>query len=142
MIASDEVVNTSAAPSAVISSIAIMAMSSATPCSRRVSRCECRVSEVRLHSAGDASLLHPNAAAALGAPGLAALLIAHMFPTCSLFAPCQPGASPPSVHNEFLRHDTSVPARDSWPKSGLSPGARRPAGEARRARIPGVTLVQ
>src|SRR5712692_1026592 len=80
MIASDEVVSTSAAPSAVISSIAIMAMSSATPCSRRMSTGKCRVSEVRLHSAGDASLLHPNAAAALGAPGLAALLVGPILP--------------------------------------------------------------
>ena len=31
--------------------------------------------KLRLHSAGAASLLHPNAAAALGAPGLTALLL-------------------------------------------------------------------
>jgi hypothetical protein len=31
--------------------------------------------QVRLHSAGTASLLHPNAAAALGTPGLAALFL-------------------------------------------------------------------
>src|SRR5436190_3387491 len=64
------------------------------------------VVKLQLHSAGDASHLHPNAAAALGAPGLAALLIAHMFPTCPLFAPCHPGASPASVHDELVRRDT------------------------------------
>src|SRR5712691_5703595 len=54
----------------------------------------CRVSEVRWHSAGAASRL-------------AALLVARIFPICSLLAPCHAGASPPSVHNELLRHDTS-----------------------------------
>ena len=52
-------------------------------------------SQVRWHSAGDASRL-------------AALLIVRIFPICSLFAPCQPGASPPSVHNELLRRDTRL----------------------------------
>src|SRR6266536_836870 len=36
--------------------------------------------KVQLHSAGAASLLHPNAAAALGAPGLAALLLVQRLP--------------------------------------------------------------
>src|SRR2546422_11775261 len=53
--------------------------------------------KVRLHSAGAASLLHPNAAAALGTPGLAALLLPQIFPIFSVVAPCQAGASPPSV---------------------------------------------
>jgi hypothetical protein len=35
------------------------------------------VVKVRLHSAGAASLLHPNAGAALGTPDLAALLLPH-----------------------------------------------------------------
>src|ERR1700731_1137516 len=38
------------------------------------------VVKVRLHSAGAASLLHPNAAAALGTPGRAALLLAQILP--------------------------------------------------------------
>src|SRR5437899_690952 len=76
----------------------------------------CRVSEVRWHSAGDASLLHPNAAAALGAPGLAALLTVHMFPTCSLFAPCQAGASPPSVQQRTseTRHSRNGQVAAGW----------------------------
>src|SRR5213592_4402962 len=36
--------------------------------------------KLQLHSAGAASLLHPNAAAALGAPGLAALLLVQILP--------------------------------------------------------------
>jgi hypothetical protein len=36
--------------------------------------------------AGDASLLHPNAAAALGTPGLAALLGAQIFPIYSRYS--------------------------------------------------------
>jgi hypothetical protein len=42
---------------------------------------------------GGASLLHPNAAAALGAPGLAALLLHQIFPIFSVVAPCHPGAA-------------------------------------------------
>src|SRR5918996_1211089 len=42
---------------------------------------------------GGASLLHPNAAAALGTPGLAALLVAYILPVCALLAPCHPGAA-------------------------------------------------
>src|SRR5206468_6853229 len=38
------------------------------------------VVKLQLHSAGAASLLHPNAAAALGAPGLAALLLVQILP--------------------------------------------------------------
>ena len=36
--------------------------------------------KLQLHSAGAASLLHPNAAAALGTPGLAALLLVQILP--------------------------------------------------------------
>src|SRR5438128_2451229 len=48
---------------------------------------------------GDASPLPPQCAGkrALGAPGLTALLLPHIFPICSVVAPCQRGASPPSV---------------------------------------------
>src|SRR5436190_9192008 len=44
------------------------------------------VVKLQLHSAGAASLLHPNAAAALGAPGLAALLLVQILPV--LHPPC------------------------------------------------------
>src|SRR6266567_2558073 len=44
--------------------------------------------KVQPHSAGAASLLHPNAAAALGAPGLAALLLVQILPVLH-----------PTVHN-------------------------------------------
>ncbi len=47
--------------------------------------------------AADASLLHPNAAAALGTPELAALLVAYIVPLCALLAPCHSGASTPSL---------------------------------------------
>ena len=47
--------------------------------------------------AADASLLHPNAAAALGTPGLAAFLVAYIRPVCALLAPCQAGASTPMI---------------------------------------------
>jgi len=46
------------------------------------------VVKLQLHSAGAASLLHPNAAAALGAPGLAALLLVQILPVLH-----------PTVHN-------------------------------------------
>ena len=47
---------------------------------------------IKDHLAGGASLLHPNAAAALGAPGLAALLLPQILPVFSVVAPCHPGA--------------------------------------------------
>src|SRR5687768_15144437 len=53
----------------------------------------CRVSEAHWHSAGAAS--RP-----------AALLVIPIFPKCSILAPCRPGASSPSVHNELLKRDT------------------------------------
>jgi hypothetical protein len=55
------------------------------------------VVKVRLHSNGDASPLHPNAGAALGAPDLAALLLPQIFPIFSVVTPCQAGASSFSV---------------------------------------------
>src|SRR4029453_15299079 len=54
---------------------------------------QCPESEIRWHSVGAASRL-------------AALLIAQIFPIFALFAPCHPGASPPSVLNAFLTRDT------------------------------------
>ena len=50
--------------------------------------------QLHLHSNGDASLLHPNAGAALGTPGLAALLLAQILPVFSVVAPCQPAGVP------------------------------------------------
>src|SRR6266849_2717177 len=49
----------------------------------------------------DASRLHPNAAAALGTPGLAALLVAYILPVCALLAPCHAGASTPRTAHLF-----------------------------------------
>jgi len=48
---------------------------------------------IKDHLAGGASLLHPNAAAALGTPGLAALLLPQILPVFSVVAPCHPGAA-------------------------------------------------
>src|SRR5206468_9788644 len=42
---------------------------------------------------------------ALGAPGLAALLAAQIFPIFSRLAPCQAGASPPSVRRHIYETD-------------------------------------
>src|SRR5947207_3855093 len=52
---------------------------------------------VWLHSTSDASPSHPNAAAALGAPALAALLLLQILPVFSVVAPCRRGASLVSV---------------------------------------------
>src|SRR6266849_8658146 len=66
------------------------------------------------HSTGDASFLHPNAAAASGTPALAALLLPQILPVLpphrandarrgprfSVVAPCQTGASPLSVRRQ------------------------------------------
>src|SRR5881628_3132638 len=73
------------------------------------------------NSPGGASLLHPNAAAALGTPGLAALLVAYILPVCALLAPCHPGAALRDLCNESLLRDTSDPhteeeaGRPGWP---------------------------
>src|SRR5947207_14009566 len=63
------------------------------------------VSLIRRHSAADASPLHPNAAAALGTPVLAALLLPQIFPISSVVAPCQPRASAPSVRRRIYETD-------------------------------------
>jgi len=44
----------------------------------------------------------------LGAPGLAALLVAYMLPVCALLAPCHPGAALRDLCNESLLRDTSA----------------------------------
>src|ERR1700752_3094347 len=49
---------------------------------------------MRRHSAGDASCL-------------AALLLPHILPVCSVVAPCQPGASPPSVLRRIYEMSSS-----------------------------------
>src|SRR5207247_6259686 len=54
--------------------------------------------KARLHSAGDAS-------------PLTALLLAHIFPICSVVAPCHRGASPPSVLRRTFTTDCQ-PQRD------------------------------
>src|SRR6185503_699698 len=67
---------------------------------------------MRRHSAGDASCL-------------AALLLPHILPVCSVVAPCQPGASPPSVLRHIYEMSSSV-----LTACGMNPGAG--AGMARR----------
>src|SRR5438128_9511240 len=57
------------------------------------------VVKVQLHSAGDAS-------------PLTALLLPHIFPICSVVAPCQRGASPPSVRRWTFTTGCSV--RRCW----------------------------
>src|SRR5207247_3903190 len=57
------------------------------------------VVKLRLHSAGDAS-------------PLTALLLPHIFPICSVVAPCQRGASPPSVRRWTFTTGCSV--RRCW----------------------------
>ena len=47
--------------------------------------------------AADASRPHPNAGAALGAPGRASLLVAYIRPVCALLAPRRAGASTPRL---------------------------------------------
>src|SRR6266851_572036 len=77
-------------------------------------RLEQPVVKVWLHSTGDASPPHPNAAAALGTPAPAALLLAQILPVLpphranharrgprfSVVAPCRRGASPVSVRRQ------------------------------------------
>jgi len=38
------------------------------------------------------------------------LIIVQILPVFSLFAPCHPGASPPSMLNGFLTRDTNEPS--------------------------------
>src|SRR5438034_6617125 len=51
-------------------------------------------------STGDASPAHPNAAAALGTPAGAALLLLQILAVFSVVAPCPRGASPVSVRRQ------------------------------------------
>src|SRR4029450_13565648 len=69
-----------------------------------------------------------------GAPRLAALLIAHLCPISSIFAPCDPGAAPGIFVTESLIRDTRRPlTRNSVIRVGvLGPGAW-----ARGAHLPG-----
>ena len=74
-------------------------------------RTQCRVSEVRFHSAADASRV-PSAAAALGAPSRpAALLVGQILPVFSLLAPCGTGASAPSVRQRTSETRHSLPGQ-------------------------------
>jgi len=66
------------------------------------------VVKVWLHSTGDASPPHPNAAAALGTPAPAALLLAQILPVFSVVAPCRRGASPVSVRRQTFTTGCSV----------------------------------
>src|SRR2546427_8692560 len=66
---------------------------------------------MRVGSAAAASLLHPHAAAVLGPPALAALLRPQIFPISSVVAPCQPGASAPSVRRRIYETDHLAAAR-------------------------------
>src|SRR5216683_4195191 len=79
------------------------------------------VVQLHLHSSGAASRLHANAAAALGTPGPAALLLPQILPVLpphranharrgprfSVVAPCQTGASPLSVQRWTCPTDCS-----------------------------------
>ena len=60
---------------------------------------------------GGASLLHPNAAAALGTPGLAALLLPQILPVFSVVAPCHPGAALRDLCHDPRGRDTSLTPR-------------------------------
>src|SRR5438876_5554417 len=67
------------------------------------------VVKVQLHSAGDASPLHPTAhSPRRGGPGLTALLLPYIFPIFSVVAPCQRGASPASVRRWTFTTDCYV----------------------------------
>ena len=69
--------------------------------------------KVWLHSTGDASPLHPNAAAALGAPALAALLLRQIRPVFSVVAPWERGASSVSVRRQtFTTGNDTIQRRD------------------------------
>ena len=82
--------------------------------------------KVQLHSAGAASLLHPNAAAALGTPGLAALLLVQILPVLH-----------PTVHNTH----GGDPAVRSSRRSAGAPTARIVRREVEEgASPPGATL--
>src|SRR5881409_3325696 len=65
-------------------------------------------------STGDASPPHPNAAAALGTPAGAALLLLQILAVFSVVAPCPRGASPVSVRRQtFTTGCYGLPCPDS-----------------------------
>ncbi len=66
---------------------------------------------------------HKAIGKALYASRLAALLLRHMRPACSLVAPGQPGASPPSVHKPIRNQTTSRLLKNSvkWDRQ-IDPG--------------------
>src|SRR5438876_10034503 len=81
------------------------------------------VVKVQLHSAGDASPLHPTAhSPRRGGPGLTALLLPQIFPIFSVVAPCHRGASPPSVRRRtfttgcWMNVTTRTRSRSRWPQ--------------------------
>src|SRR5439155_24492698 len=94
-------------------------------------------------SADAASLLHPNAAAASGTPGLAALLIAQIFPMIpdilalrALPSPCATSITGPSVLNVFLTRDTNgPPPRLVRALPAVVPRARNPLHRRRHRRV-------
>src|SRR5687767_3534983 len=57
----------------------------------------------------------------VGGPGLAALLIAHLCPINSLFAPCDPGAAPGIFVTELRFQDTSCSHVARWPAPRRTP---------------------
>src|SRR5206468_9776960 len=92
------------------------------------------------HSTGDASPLHPNAAAALGTPAPAALLLLQILPVLpphranhvrrgprfSVVAPCRRGASLVSVRRQTFTTGCGahcVPGRMSGRGAGAWPAA-------------------
>src|SRR5439155_2726578 len=81
---------------------------------------------VWLHSTSDASPSHPNAAAALGAPAPAALLLLQILPVFSVVAPCRRGASLVSVRRQTFTPGCGahcVPGRMSGRGAGAWPAA-------------------
>jgi len=97
---------------------AISHRNEASPGTKRYDATSQPVVKVRLHSTGDASPLHPNAAAALGTPGwlrcsslkYCPILPPHRAnyarwgPRFSVVAPCHRGASPASVRRRDFHH--------------------------------------
>src|SRR5439155_18452256 len=63
-------------------------------------------------STGDASPAHPNAAAALGTPAGAALLLLQILAVFSVVAPCPRGASPVSVRRQTFTPGCSGASRN------------------------------
>src|SRR5439155_21894196 len=63
-------------------------------------------------STGDASPAHPNAAAAVGTPAGAALLLLQILAVFSVVAPCPRGASPVSVRRQTFTPGCSGASRN------------------------------